>query len=128
MQRTHAGGIAVPARWRGDQCAGGGRVAVGRFVQDQRDRFQRCQRGGRIDLHGLVAHHELRLLDDHAIDAHPAAFDVLLRLAPRALRERDDAFVQPLRFGHVGAIGECTQCSGDAASLLTLAITVADPR
>jgi hypothetical protein len=76
-------------------------VACG-FVQQQRHRCQRQQAGVLVECDGLVEHAELRLFNDHAVDADPAAFDVLLGLAARARQHFGQTLGEANGFCHRG--------------------------
>ena len=78
---------------------------AGRLVQQQGGRFDRFRAGARQQLHTLVEHLELWLLDHFAVDADPAALDVQLGFAARAGGEFGEAFGQADRVGHGEATG-----------------------
>ncbi len=77
-------GVIAQRRPRGEQAFEIVVAPAGRLLQQQGGRFDRFRAGARQQLHALVGHLELWLLDHFAVDADPAALDVQLGFAARA--------------------------------------------
>jgi hypothetical protein len=103
LQQTNAGAIPGPVRDRGGECSERFAILavdIHRFVQQQRGGFRRLQARRRIHGDCFVRHLVLRLLDDLAIDTHPAALDVLLGFGAGTAGDRGDALGEAFGFGH----------------------------
>ena len=71
-------------------------------MQQQGDGFGLGKVGLGVDFDALIGDAELRLLDDDAVDPHPAAADELLGFAARTAPQFGDAFGKADGFGHGG--------------------------
>ena len=104
FQKGNSGTIVLDLLRRIDQLQRIGRVGQGdpgRLVQQYRHRHGGRERGLRQQHHLLFRRDPITgFLDRLAVDLHPAAFDINLRLATRACHLIGDMFGQAYGFSH----------------------------
>ena len=105
VEQAHAGNVAFTVGGGRHQACGIFCVKTSRFVQQDGRGFDRFELRVGVDLDLLGRHHRLGFLHHHAIDGHPAAFDVLLGFDARTAEQVGDKLVEADGFGHAVLLG-----------------------